>query len=195
MDNNMTLKELIKVQALLLLLYIPSDFIVLIFFQGLNTWDKWKIEIVKIFVIMGILCFVAVLSIFLKKFSRRKFFAYVSGLECIIFSIIILVSLLDGYYQIYGKLNLKIIYAYTIVLAISFLIMKKKIIERVIKKDKTTKFQSGWTNCAIVSTLIIAKRLSMDQTYIVNIVISLIICFAWLIFGGFLFQLPSKIYK
>lgn len=133
-----------KVQAMLLLLYIPSDFVVLIFFQGLNTWNKWKVEIVKIFMIMVILCFIALLSAYIKKLSRKKFFAYILDLECIIFSISIVISLLNGYYKIYDKLSFGIIYAYIVILLVAVFLLKKRFFKKTIKEKKERKFQDGY---------------------------------------------------
>ena len=197
MENQIDLKDRIKVQVTLIILYIISEVSTFSLLLDKGTLGKWKSEGIKIFVITGISCTIILLSINIKKFNRRKNFCYLGGLECIMFSLLVLYTILEGYYNLYEKIGMEILYIYVAVIVVLFLLnrnfYKKLPTEEELNKRKKVEPQKGFAYFVAASTLGAVRHLSMEEQYVVNVVLSLVICCGWLALGWFMFQ-GTKVY-
>lgn len=124
MSNQIVLKDKIKTQVILIILYIFSEITAFILLLDVHMLGNWKAEGKKISIIIGVISFTAILFICVQKLDSRKIFSYFNVTECIILSLIILQMVLKRYYKLYEKLGLEIIYMYVAVIIILFLLNK-----------------------------------------------------------------------
>lgn len=192
MKNDLTLKNLMKLNVMLIVIIGFCDIIVIIFFQGLNSWEKWKMESIKILILLLVSSCIILLLFQLK--IKRKTFGFMFGIEILIFSIVLFVSIIKGYYNIYKMLNWKLPCIYVILVIVAYLLSRKvskKLCEKLSLGEKTSdksghKLEDGALNGIVLCTIIFSRHLTMDGQYIVNCVISLGICFFWLFMGFFM---------
>lgn len=192
MKNDWTLKNLMKLNAALVMIIGFCDIIIIIFFQGLNSWEKWKVESIKIFILLLVSSCIIVLLFNTK--IKRKTFSHVIGIEILIFSIVLFFSIMKGYYNIYEILNYKLLCVYAILSIVAYLLSRKvsrKLYEKLSLGEKIGdknghKIEDGALSGIVLCTIASSRYLTMNMQYVVNVAISFGICFFWLFMGFFM---------
>lgn len=187
MGNQITLRDRLKGQTMLVALYIVSKMATSFLLLDIDAKVNWREELEKFICMIGIIFIVMVFFISINKFNRRKFSAYFAGGECIIFSLTILYMILKRYYILYEKLSLGIICVYAVIGIVLFLCCRVPSEEQLDKKDKKES-RKGLSYAVIASVIGIGRILTTDQIYMKNIIVSLMICCGWLAFGWFMFK-------
>lgn len=179
MNNQITLKDRIKGQTILVILYIVSKIATFFLLLDIDAKINWREELERFICMIAIIFIVTVFFISANIFNRRKYSVYFVGGECIIFSLIILYMILKRYYNLYETLALGIIYIYVAVVVILFLLCKnfyKKLpSEEELDKKKKIEPQKGLAYVVAASTLGVSRYLSTEQEYVIGIIISIII--------------------
>lgn len=75
MSNKIALKDKIKTQVILIILYISSEITAFILLLDVHMLGNWKAEGKKISIIIGVISFTAILFICVKKLDSRKIFS------------------------------------------------------------------------------------------------------------------------
>lgn len=188
MNDYKTFREMLKVELLLMLLYVMSSLFVTVFFWDLTEADivMWRKEIIECFVMLAI-SFVLIVLLYCFKKNTRKIFAQIVIVQFVLFSILLLRTLLAGYYKLYEKIGWEIILVYAMVGFILFVLCsdyhKKLPSEEELNKKKKSKVQQGSTFFVSAATLGIMRHLTREQKQTFGIVMSLIIICGWLAFA------------
>ncbi len=198
MSENKTLREMLKVESLLMLLYSISSFIILIFFWNYTIKEDsiiYRKEIILWFVMLAVFVILILLLYCFKK-NTSIIFLKVSTAQIILISIMLLRLLLAGYYKLHGKAGLKIILIYAIVAFILFVLCrdyhKKLPSEEELNKKEKPKVQRGSTYLASALVIAIARSLSMEEQQAVNTVVSLVIVCGWLAYAWLILELKKR---
>ena len=188
MNDYKTFREMLKGELLIMLLYVMSSFYILVFCYDLTEADlvMYRKKIIECFVILAVSLILIVLLYCFKK-NTRKIFAQIVIVQFVLFSILLLRTLLTGYYKLYEKIGWEIILVYAMVGFILFVLCsdyhKKLPSEEELNKKKKPKVQQGVTYGASAATLGILRHLTSGQRRTVGLVISLIIICGWLAFA------------
>lgn len=196
MENKMRLQDKITMQAGFLFLYVMSEWGVITLLSSTGSSFNWKTECIKIIMFVGINLFATFLFTVIKRLDNRKTFSSFAGVESIMISLVILYAILKRYYELYGKQGFEIMFIYIIVVVILFLLYKdfyKKLpSEKELNGKKEKEPQKGLAYASVACVISVGRLMTIQQYYIMNILIVLMISCGWLILGWYMFQAKKK---
>lgn len=196
MENKMKLREKIIMQAGFLFLYMVSELFSITLLSGVAESINWISACRKIIVFVGINFFATFLFTVIRRLDSRKTFALFIGIENIMFSLLMLYEILERYYELNGKYGFEIGLIYIIVAVILFFLYKdfyKKLpSEKEINEKKQKEPKKGLAYVAVVCVISVGRLLSIQQRYIINMLIVLLISCGWLVLGWYMFQAKKR---
>lgn len=196
MKNKMGLRDKIIMQAGLLFLYVMSEWGVSTLLSDTGSSFNLKMECLKIIMFVGINLFATFLFTVIKRLDSRKTFSVFVGIESIMISLVILYAILKRYYGLYGKQGFEIGFIYIIVAVILFLLYKdfyKKLpSEKELNGKKKEEPKKGLAYASAACVISVGRLMTIQQYYIMNILIVLMISCGWLILGWYMFQAKKR---
>ncbi len=196
MEKKMELKDKFKAQAGLMFMYIVISFFNCMGLLDVDEPFNWEAECKKIVIIMVTVFLTTCLFTIINRLDNRKAFSCLVGIECIIFSLVMLYEVLRRYYKLKQRLGYEIIYIYSAVAVILFLLhrnfYKKLPSEKEPERNKKKEPERGLSYAVAASVIGVAGHLTVQQHYVVNMIISLMFSCGWLALGWFMFQAKKK---
>lgn len=196
MENKMRLQDKITLQAGFLFLYVMSEWGVSTFLSDIESPFNWKTECIKIIIFAGINLVATFLFTVIESLNSRKIFSSFAGIESIIVSLLILYEILKRYYGLYGKKGFEFGFIYAIVGLVLFLgykdFYKKLPSEKELEGKKKKEPQKGLAYASAACVISVSRLLTIQQKYIVNMLVALAISCGWLVLGWYMFQAKKK---
>lgn len=196
MENKMGLRDKITMQAGFLFLYVMSEWSVSALLSDTGSSFNWKTECIKIIVFIGVNIFATFLFTIIRRLDSRKTFSVFAGIESIMISLVILYAILKRYYGLYGKQGFEIGFIYIIVVVVLFFLFKdfytKLPSEKELNKKKKRESQKGLAYASVACVILVGRHMTIQQYYIMNILVVLMISCGWLVLGWYMFQAKKR---
>lgn len=196
MKNKMGLRDKIIMQLMFTLLYIVGEWIANTLLSSVEEGFAWEMQSKKIIIMLGINCFAVFLFTTIKRLDNRKSFAVFNGIESIMVSLFILCEILIRYDELYGKWGFEFGFIYVILGLILFLLHKdfyKKLpSEKELNGKKKEEPKKGLAYASAACVISVGRLMTIQQYYIMNILIVLMISCGWLILGWYMFQAKKR---
>lgn len=196
MENKIELKDKIIMQSMFTFMYVVGEWIANTLLSSVEEGFDWEIQSKKIIIMLGVNCFAVFLFTVIKRLDNRISFAIFNGIESIIVSLFILYEIFIRYDELYGKRGFEFGFIYAIVGLALFLgykdFYKKLPSEKELEGKKKKEPQKGLAYASAACVISVLRLLTIQQKYIVNMLVALAISCGWLVLGWYMFQAKKK---
>lgn len=197
MEDRLNPKEAIKQHTILLIIYAICDMIIFMFMRSEIRVEDFKGEMKKLLVIIFVLTFF-VIVLNLLKVNYKNIISCVIGVECIFFSVVMLIMVSEKTYELNPKMWISVPLSYIIMIFILFCLNRYFYQKLPNEGEQSKKGRSKAGGIAVIAASGGIGIGNWARTYnncIPYILISILIIYGWLALGWFFFQARKRYIK